>query len=78
MEIDANSNVPGEAQAAALAMVGHLQLDSSPKHLCVAGHPINTTQECCTACQQLAGCNVWTFCPYLQGCDSGCQSYVAT
>ena len=43
-----------------------------------AGHPINTTAQCCAACQQRSGCNVWTFCPYLQGCDSGCQSYTST
>ena len=42
------------------------------------GHPVNTNQQCCDACRAKSGCNVWTFCPYLQGCDSGCANYVST
>ena len=43
-----------------------------------ASHPINTAEDCCSACQERSGCNVWTFCPLPQGCDTGCPNYVAT
>ena len=40
--------------------------------------PVVSTADCCSACRQRQGCNVWTFCPLVAGCDNGCPNYVAT
>ena len=37
------------------------------------GRPaVATAAECCYACADTPGCNIWNFCPSFQGCGSGC------
>ena len=39
------------------------------------GRPaVGTSAECCYACADTPGCNVWNFCPLPQGCGAGCTA----
>jgi hypothetical protein len=39
------------------------------------GRPaVATSAECCYACADTPGCNVWNFCPLTQGCGTGCTA----
>lgn len=39
------------------------------------GRPaVATAAECCYACADTPGCNVWNFCPLKGGCGTGCTA----
>ena len=38
--------------------------------------PVFTAADCCAACKSQAGCNVWTFCPRVEGCSNDCPANV--
>lgn len=38
--------------------------------------PIFTASDCCSACKSQPGCNVWTFCPRVEGCSNDCPANV--
>lgn len=39
------------------------------------GRPaVATAAECCYACADTPGCNIWNFCPKQAGCGTGCTA----
>ena len=39
------------------------------------GRPaVATAAECCYACADTPGCNIWNFCPKQAGCGMGCTA----
>lgn len=38
--------------------------------------PVFTAADCCSACKSQPGCNVWTFCPRVEGCSNDCPANV--
>lgn len=38
--------------------------------------PVFTAADCCAACKSQPRCNVWTFCPRVEGCSNDCPANV--
>ena len=37
---------------------------------------VYSAADCCKACQNLSGCNTWTFCGRTEGCSNDCPANV--
>jgi len=38
--------------------------------------PVFSAADCCAACKSQPACNVWTFCPRVEGCSNDCPANV--